>query len=70
MESALQCILFIDVRVKVNNDNIDTWIWRKPTHTGLLLNYNTNCSEKWKSRLILCLLYRAKLICSNNLLFF
>ena len=32
--------------------------------------YNANCPKKWKSVLILCLLYRAKLICSNNILFF
>ena len=48
---------------------IETWIWRKPTHTGLLLNYNAYCPKKWKSGLISCLLHRAKLICSNNLLF-
>ena len=69
MESAVQCISFLDVSIKVNNDNIETWIWRKPTHTGLFLNYNAYCPKKWKSGLISCLLYRAKLICSNNLLF-
>ena len=69
MESAAQCISFLDVCIKVNNENIETWIWRKPTHTGLLLNYNAYCSKKWKSGLISCLLYRAKLICSTNLLF-
>ena len=46
MESALQCISFLDVRIKVNNDNIDTWLWRKSTHTSLLLNFNANCSKK------------------------
>ena len=70
MESALQCISFLDVCIKINNDNIDIWIWWKPTHTGLLLNYNANCPKKWKSRLILCLSYRDKLICSNNFIFF
>ena len=69
MESAVQCILFLDVCIKVNNNNIETWIWRKPTHTGLLLNCNATCPKKWKSGLISCLLYTAKLICSNNFLF-
>ena len=68
MESALQCILFFNVHIKVNNKNIGTW--HKPTCTALLLNYNANCPKKWKSRLILCLLYRAKLIFSNNILYF
>ena len=49
MESAVQYISFLDVSIKVNNDNIETWIWRKPTHTGLLLNYNAYCPKKWKS---------------------
>ena len=68
MESAIHCFVF-RFCIKVNNDNIETWIWRKPTHTGLLLNYNANCPKKWKSGLISCLLYKAKLICSNNFLF-
>ena len=50
MESAIQCISFLDVCIKVNDDNIETWIWRKPTHTGLLLNYNANCPKKMEIR--------------------
>ena len=46
MESAVQRISFLDVSIKVNNDNIETWIWRKPTHTGLLLNYIAYCPKK------------------------
>ena len=57
-----QCISILHVCIKVNNDNIDTWTWHKPTHTGLLLNYNVNCPKKLKSRLTLCLLYKAKLM--------
>ena len=68
MESAVHYFVF-RFCIKVNNDNIETWIWRKPTHTGLLLNYNANCPKKWKFGLISCLLYRVKLICSNNFLF-
>ena len=43
---------------------------RKNSYTSLLSNYNVNCFKIWKSRLIFCLLYRAKLICSNSFLFF
>ena len=70
MESALQCILFLDVCIKVYSGNIVTWIWRKPTRTDFLLNYNANCPKKLKSELILCLLYRAKLICSKSFFIF
>ena len=47
---------------------MDTWIWKKPTHTNLLLNFNAFCPLKWKSGLILSLLNRAKIICTNNTL--
>ena len=48
MEAALQCILFLDVCTKVNNDNVDTWIWHKPTYmyTDLLLSFNANWPKK------------------------
>ena len=41
----------------------------KPTNTGLLLNFNANCPQTWKSSLIMCLLHRAKKICSNDFLY-
>ena len=47
----------------------DTWTWCKTTHTGLLLNFVALCPLKWKAGLILCILNRAKAICSSKLLF-
>ena len=64
-EHAAETIPFLDVEIKLNDSGLDTWVWRKPTHTNLLLNFNAFCPLKWKSRLILCFLNRAKLICSN-----
>ena len=69
VEHASETIPFLDVEIKLNHSGIDTWIWKKPTHTNLLLNFNAFCPLKWKSGLILCLLNRAKRICSNNTLF-
>ena len=69
VEHASETIPFLDVEIKLNHSGIDTWIWKKPTHTNLLLNFNAFCSLKWNSGLILCLLNRAKRICSNNTLF-
>ena len=48
----------------------DTWVWRKPTNTGLFLNFAAICPIKWKSGLVFCMLHRAKLICSSDWLFF
>ena len=47
----------------------DTCVWRKPTNTGLLLNFNALCPNNWKSGLIMCLLHRAKKICSSTELY-
>ena len=68
-EHAAETIPFLDVEIKLNDSGLDTWVWRKPTHTNLLLNFNAFCPLKWKSGLILCFLNRAKLICSNISLF-
>ena len=69
-EKALTSIAFLDVEIKVNGDgSADTWVWRKSTNTNLLLNFCAFCPSKWKSDLILCLLHRARIICSSNSLF-
>ena len=69
VEHASETIPFLDVNIKITDSGVDTWIWRKPTHTSLLLNFGALCPLKWKSGLILCLLDRAKRICSSNALF-
>ena len=53
-----------DVIIHILTAKCYTWTLRKPTHTGLLLNFNALCPIKWKSGLILCLLHPAKTICS------
>ena len=60
---------FLDVQIKLYDAGYDTCVWRKPTNTGLLLNFNAFCPNPWKSGLIMCLLHRAKSICSSNKLY-
>ena len=69
VEHASETIPFLDVEIKLTDSGVDTWVWRKPTNTNLLLNFNAFCPLKWKSGLILCLLNRAKQICSSDALF-
>ena len=69
IENASEFKSFLDVEIKVTENHLDTWVWRKPTNTGLLLNFNAFCPMKWKSGLILCLLHRAKVICSSTFFF-
>jgi len=40
---------FLDVNIKLHSTGYDTCVWRKPTNTGLLLNFNASCSQTWKS---------------------
>ena len=62
-------IPFFDVEIRLNKTGIDTWVYRKPTNTNLILNFNALCPTKWKSELILCFLNRAKRICFSDFLF-
>ena len=57
------------MQLKIHNNNLQSWIWRKPTHTGVFLNFKAICPLKWKSNLISCMLNRANNICSNHQLF-
>ena len=47
----------------------DTWVWRKPTNAGLLLNFKAACPLNWRSGLILCMLHWAKMFFSKDTLF-
>ena len=33
-------ICFLGVKIKINHNSLDTYTWRKPTNTGLSLNFN------------------------------
>ena len=60
---------FLDVEIKLIDDHVETCIYRKSTHTGVLLNYEAIAPLKWKRGLVLCLLHRAYNTCSNSVLF-
>merc|ERR1711867_120262 len=69
IEYATDTFPFLNMEMKFNDFSFDSWVYRKPTHTGLMLNFSTICPETWKRGLILCLLNIAKHICSNDELF-
>ena len=69
MEKSIGAFPFLDVQININENILETRIWRKPTHTGVLLNYSAACPEQWKIGLIICLLKRAKTICSTDNIF-
>ena len=44
-------------------------MWQKAINTGISLNFYAICPNSWKLSLVLCLLNRAKSICSSQHLF-
>ena len=70
IENSTNTLQFLDVDIKISEITVDTWVWRKPSNTGLFLNFAAIRPIKWKSGLVFCLLHRAKLICSSDSLFF
>ena len=60
---------FLDVEVKLHDGFIETWVYRKSTNTGVLMNFNAVAPVQWKRSLITCLLNRAFIVCSTYALF-
>ena len=58
-------IPFLDVLVERKSFGFKTTIYRKKTYTGVLLNWNSLTSRKYKINLIKCLLDRIWKICSD-----
>ena len=54
MEKATSTLNFLDVEIKMNDTECDTRMRRKPTNTGLLLNFHSIRPTTWKSGSIKC----------------
>ena len=66
VEEASETLPFLDVEIKLNETSYDSWVFRKKTHTGVLLNFCAIAPIKWKFGLITCLLNRIWDICSDS----
>ena len=60
---------FLNVEIKIQGESVDTWVFRKKTDTGVLLNFNAMVPNVWKVGLIRCMLNTGKQICSSEELF-
>ena len=56
---------FLDVHVELTENGFNSWVYRKPTHTNVMLNFASTVPLPWKCGLIVCLLKRAYSICSS-----
>ena len=69
IEKATKTLSFLDVEINITDYGFESWVWRKKTNIGVILNYNKICPKSSKTGLIMCLLKRAKTICSDNILY-
>ena len=56
---------FLDIQLDISNNCLNTTVYRKPTYTGLILNYKAPCPLQWKRGLINTLINRAYIVCSS-----
>ena len=62
---------FLDVEVSIMESNkFTTKVYRKPTHTNVIINYRAITPDKWKRSLLQLLLSRAKKLSSTRQLFY
>ena len=59
METNKGQLPFLDVSVSISNGKYNTRVYRKPTNTGVMMNFNCEAPTSWKKSLIRCLLLRA-----------
>ena len=69
METGIDQLPFLDVSVSVKGGKYQTQVYRKPTNTGVIMNYNCDAPLTWKRSLIKCFLKRAFVNSSNYSLF-
>ena len=69
LEKGNKSMPFLDVNVSIDYRSFITTVYRKETHTGVFLNFHAVAPTLWKRGVIMCLLYRAKMICSGVSLF-
>ena len=57
---------FLDVQIKMCMGSLDTFVYKKPTHTDRYLHYASHHHPRVKTGIALCLKDRAEKICGPN----
>ena len=68
-EAAEGSFPFLNVSIEICGSSVETWVFRKKTHTNVMLNFTAVVPTFWKTGIIKCLLNNARRICSSNELF-
>ena len=56
---------FLDVQVDTSGPNLSTSVYQKPTHTGIYLNYDSECPQRYKDGTVKALIHRTYKISSS-----
>lgn len=68
MNMTTKSLPFLDVNISVGqSDRLETSVFRKPTNTNVLLNYDAMAPISWKRGIVQCFLKRASKICSSKI---
>ena len=62
-------LAFLDVQIEIENNELKTSVYIKATNTGELLNFKSECPDKYKKGVITNMLHRGFKISSNMQLF-
>ena len=60
-----ETLTFFNVQIQLTDKGYDTCVWKKPTNTGLPLNYKANCPQTWKCDLTFVFYIVLKLYASH-----
>ena len=69
MELGTKTLPFLNTEIQLGDNAFESWVYRKKTHTGVLLNFSAVVPDIWKTGLIMCLLNQAKIISSSDTYF-
>ena len=65
MERSTTSLPFLDTTISIKCSEFETKVYRKPTNTGVVINYNSTALFEWKRSLIKRFLMRAYRVSSN-----
>ena len=65
METTTGFLPFLDIEILINDGKFETRVYRKPTNTKVLMNFNSNAPIKWKKSLVNYMLLRALRLSSS-----
>ena len=65
VERGNKILPFLDININIEDNVLNTTVYRKPTFTRLMLNAKALCPIVWKDGLINTLLHRAFIVCNT-----